>query len=67
MTSITMPEIATYAEVAQYLKLSRRTVYKMCSLGDFRRGVYLGRGRFNMSRLRDCIEREGSYLKDRRA
>ena len=64
---IEMPEIGTYAEVAAYLRLSRKTVYKMCSQDTFRKGVYLGRGRFNLSRLKECIEKNGTYLRDKRA
>ena len=59
---ITLPAIGTYQEVADYLKLSRKTVYKMCCKKVFARGIYLGRGRFNMSRLKECIEQKGTYL-----
>ena len=59
---ITLPVIGTYREVANYLKLSRKTIYKMTCKRQFARGIYLGRGRFNMSKLKECIEKKGTYL-----
>ena len=61
---LSMPVIATYGEISDYLKLSRKTVYKMVCEKRFRPGIYIGQGRFNMSRLRDDIEKRGSYLRD---
>lgn len=62
-TVIPMPAIGTYTDVAGYLKLARRTLYKMTCERRFRQGIYLGGGRFNLSRLRECIEKHGSYLR----
>ncbi len=59
------PEIGTYEDVASCLKLSRKTVYKTVCLKEFKKGIYLGRGRFNMEKLKKCIENEGTYLNDR--
>lgn len=56
-----MPEIGTYKDVASYLKLARATIYRMVCAGEFKKGIYLGRGRFNMSYLKSCIE-NGSFL-----
>ena len=63
---IQLPEIGTYEDMAACLKLSRKTVYKMVCHGDFKRGIYLGRGRFNIDRLKTCIEKEGTYLNERK-
>ena len=63
---IQLPEIGTYAEVAAYLRLSIRTCYKMSCRRDFAHGIYLGRGRFNLARLKHCVEEKGTYLKDRK-
>jgi predicted DNA-binding transcriptional regulator AlpA len=59
--TITMPTIGTYSQVAEYLQLARATVYRMTCRKQFKPGIYLGQGRFSMSRLRECIE-AGSYL-----
>jgi len=63
---IEMPAIGTYNEVAAYLRLKRSTIYKMTHRGAFKPGIYIGQGRFNMDRLRKCIDEEGSYLKGHR-
>jgi len=64
---IQLPEIGTYADIAACLKLSRKTVYKLVCLREFKKGIYLGRGRFNIERLKICIERDGTYLNERNA
>lgn len=61
---IELPEIGDYKTVAAYLKLSRKTVYRMTSTKEFRRGIYLGRGRFNLAKLKTCIEKYGTYLSE---
>lgn len=63
--TISMPEIGTYSEVSAYLKYSRKTLYKLVCKGEFKRGIYLGGGRFNLNKLRKCIELEGSILAGR--
>jgi len=64
MTSqLQMPEIATYAEIAEYLKLSKKTVYSMTHEKRFKQGIYIGQGRFNLSRLKAAIEETGSHLR----
>ena len=60
---IEFPEIGKYADVAAALRLSIKTIYKMTCKKVFARGIYLGRGQFNMSRLKECIEKNGTYLK----
>ena len=59
---IELPEIVTYKEVAEYLRLSKTAVYQMVYRNEFRKGIYLQRGRFNMSKLRYCMEQYGTYL-----
>lgn len=59
---IELPEIVTYEEVATYLRLSIKAIYQMVHRKEFRKGIYLGRGRFNMSKLRYCIDQYGTYL-----
>lgn len=60
-----LPEIGTYSEVAAYLRYSRKTLYKLVCNKEFKKGVYLGGGRFNMDKLRKCIEMEGTFLVNR--
>lgn len=60
--TVELPEIGDYNTVAAYLKLARKTLYRMTSQGEFRRGIYLGRGRFNLAKLKMCIEKYGTYL-----
>ena len=64
---ISMPVIATYEDVAAYLKLSKKTVYKMVCEGVFPSGVYIGHGRFNLTRLADHIDKHGSFLRKKAA
>ena len=63
---IEMPEIGTTEDMARILRLKRRTVYNMVCRKDFRKGIYLGRGRYNLSRLKQCIEESASYLRARK-
>ena len=56
------PEIGTYIEVAFLLKMSTKTIYAYKS--RFPRGVYLGHGRFNISRLKNHIEKNGTFLRE---
>ncbi len=61
---IEMPEIARTDEVRTFLRVdSASTFYKWMSGKKFKPGIYLGYGRFNMSRLKQCIENEGRFLK----
>lgn len=60
-TTVEMPTIGTYEDVAQYLKLQKSTVYRMTCRKEFRPGIYIGQGRFNMSRLAECIQ-NGTHL-----
>ncbi len=60
------PEIATYSEVAKALRLSKSTLYSMVSRKELKRGIYIGQGRFNMTRLKDCVVNEGSILRGRK-
>lgn len=53
MSEIAMPEIATAEEVAAYLKISLKTVYNYS--GIWIPGIYLGRGRYSMVRLKEAI------------
>jgi predicted DNA-binding transcriptional regulator AlpA len=57
---IDFPEIGTYSDVAQALRMSKKTIYKKVSLKHFRKGIYIGSGRFNMSKLQKCIEKDGT-------
>ncbi len=56
-------EIVRYDDVAAFLRLSKKTIYKMTCQKRFPIGVYLGQGRFNFSRLKECIEKNGTYLR----
>jgi len=60
--SVDFPQLANYAEVAALLKLSKSTVYKMVHFRMFPPGVYLRHGRFNLTRLKESIERNGTFL-----
>ena len=60
-----LPMLGTYTDIAAFLRLSRKTVYKMVCHKDFKKGIYLGRGRFNMDKLRAYIEQDGRYLNER--
>ena len=62
---IELPEIGTFEDVMRYLKLARQTIYRMACKKEFRHGIYLGRGRFNMHKLKYCIEKHGSYLREK--
>lgn len=55
MSEVLMPEIATTEQVAEYLKLEQRTVYNYTGSKAWVKGVYLGRGRYNMTRLKEAI------------
>jgi excisionase family DNA binding protein len=59
---IELPEIVTYEEIASYLRLSRKAIYQMVHRNELKKGIYLGRGRFNMSKLRYCIDQHGTHL-----
>ena len=59
---VEMPEIATTSEIRRYLRVPAPTLYRWMSKGHFRRGIYLGRGRFNMQKLKYCIEKYGTFL-----
>ena len=49
---IQMPEIATPQQVAEYLQISVRTVHNMTGRREWRDGIYMGRARYNMDKLR---------------
>jgi predicted DNA-binding transcriptional regulator AlpA len=61
------PEIGTVDDVARFLKYSKKTIYKWSSERVFPRGVVIGKARFNMTKLKECIEREGQFLTRRSA
>jgi len=56
------PDIGTVSDVARLLKYSKKTVYKWTSARAFPRGVVIGRGRFNLTRLRESIEANACFL-----
>lgn len=58
-----MPQLATYNEVASYLGKPVKTIYNMVTRKAFKPGIYIGDGRFNMTRLKDAIEKGGGYLR----
>ena len=60
--SIIMPETGSYDDVCTILKRKKQTVYIWASRGEFPKGVYLGRGIFNLSRLLECMQ-NGILLK----
>jgi len=60
--TVDFPQLANYAEVAALLKLSKSTIYKMVHYRMFPPGVYLRHGRFNLTRLKEYIERNGTFL-----
>lgn len=53
---ILMPEIGTADDVAGYLNVSKRTVYNLTAQGLWCPGIYIGRGKYNIDRLKLCIE-----------
>ena len=53
---LTMPEVGNYDDVCKLLHRSKQTVYIWACYGKFPKGVYLGKGIFNMSRLLACME-----------
>ena len=53
---IEMPEIVGYSEISKLLKRSPQTVYTYVCYKKFPRGVYIGGGRFNLTRLLACME-----------
>jgi len=55
------PEIVKAKDVAQLLKLSPRTVFNMASAGKFARGVYIGCGRYNLTKLKECIIQDNTW------
>ena len=59
-----MPLIGKAEDVARLLLKSRKRVQNMVATKRFKAGIYIGDGRFNMSRLKESIEK-GSYLRDR--
>jgi hypothetical protein len=52
---IQMPEIATPQQVAEYLQISVRTVHNMTGRREWRDGIYIGRARYNMDKLREYM------------
>ena len=60
--SVDFPKLANYEEVAEVLRLKKSTVYKMVHYRMFPAGVYLRHGRFNLTRLKEYIERNGTFL-----
>lgn len=62
MGDLTFPDIGTVDDVARLLKYSKKTVYKWTSAHAFPRGVVIGRGRYNLTRLRESIEKGETFL-----
>lgn len=56
--------IGTYQDAADFLKMSKKTIYKKVSLGHFRKGIYIGSGRFNLSRLQQYLDKNESCFND---
>lgn len=61
--TVSFPKIGKAGDVAQVLCKSKKRVQNMVSKKRFKPGIYIGDGRFNLSRLKECIE-NGSYLRD---
>jgi hypothetical protein len=59
---VLFPRIGKAGDVALILGKSKKRVQNMASCGRFRKGIYIDDGRFNLSRLKECIE-QGSYLR----
>lgn len=60
--TISFPMIGKAADVAAILRKSKKTIQNMVTRERFKKGVYIGDGRFNLSRLKEFIE-QGSYLR----
>ena len=61
---IQMPEIATPQQVAEYLQISVRTVHNMTGRREWRDGIYIGRARYNMDKLRSMTTPPYQYAID---
>ena len=61
-TTIIMPVIGKAADVARVLAKSKKRIQNMVSRKRFKPGIFIGDGRYNLSRLKECIE-NGSYLR----
>lgn len=53
---IQMPEIVTSEELAAYLKVSKKTIQNMVSREELLEGIYIGRDRYNMTKLKQYLE-----------
>ena len=67
MTMAELPEIVGYEEMQMLTKKSYATISRWASRGDFRPGIYMGRGMFNLRQLKYWTEKTGTFLKENKA
>lgn len=67
MDSTELPEIVGYKEMQVITKKSYATLAIWVSRGDFRPGVYMGRGMFNLRQLKYWVDKTGTFLKKAQA
>jgi len=58
---VMFPRYGTARDVAAILGCAVGTVYNTASRGDFLPGVYVGRGKYNLSNLKYHIEKTGRW------
>lgn len=64
-TGIELPEIGTYAQMAAWTHKSHDTVYRWTCRKKLKPGCYLGHGMFNFRRIKDYLEKTGSFLREK--
>jgi len=60
---IDLPEIVNYSDMTRLTKKSYSTLSRWACRGDFRPGVYMGRGMFNLRQFKFWTEKTGTFLK----
>jgi len=59
----TMPEIGTYKDFILMSRKSYSTVSRWVCRRKLKTGVYIGHGMFNLSRVREYLDKDGTFLK----
>jgi hypothetical protein len=60
---IVLPRIGSYADLQRLTGRSYATVTRWTCRRQLRPGIYVGNGMFNLSRIRDCLEKGESFLR----
>lgn len=64
INAIVMPRIGSYADMQKFTGRSYTTVARWVCRKKLKPGVYIGNGMFNMSRIVDYLEKQGTFLRE---